>query len=229
MKVLVADFDKTFSDDYDNNIEAVNKFVEDGNVFIIATGRGLESLKIEMNKKNIKYNYLICNDGAVIYNEQLEEIYKLNFEPELVKKVYEELIQDKNISEVYFEDGYSLLNDINNNVTKVIGRFIKKRLAFKTLNRIIAKIPNISGYVSTNWVVINNEKVSKGNAIEYLANKYNFSEKDIYTVGDNYNDISMNKKYNGYAMAKANRFLKKASKGTVKSVSELIKIINQKY
>ena len=39
MKILVSDFDKTlFTDEYELNIELVNKFISEGNIFIIATG-----------------------------------------------------------------------------------------------------------------------------------------------------------------------------------------------
>ena len=46
MKLLVTDFDGTlYTDDYNKNIEALNKFKQKGNKIVIATGRYLSSLK----------------------------------------------------------------------------------------------------------------------------------------------------------------------------------------
>ena len=67
MKVLVSDFDNTlFTDDYQLNIKKINEFVDKGNLFIIATGRNYNQLKSDIKGKNIKYSYLICEDGAKI-------------------------------------------------------------------------------------------------------------------------------------------------------------------
>ena len=59
MKLLVSDFDGTlFNDHYKENIEAVNRFVDAGNLFAIATGRDLNRLLKDLDR-NLKFNYLI--------------------------------------------------------------------------------------------------------------------------------------------------------------------------
>src|SRR5699024_6008252 len=110
----------------------------------------------------------------------------------------------------------------------IFGKHIKKYLAFKTLKKIVNKFDNVHGYVSTNWVAINDKKASKGMAVKYLVSKYNLAKEDVFTIGNSFNDISMNEMYQGYSVKKANYALKRVSIGKVKSVSELIKIINQK-
>ncbi len=85
MKILISDFDKTFyTENYDNNIKLINEFVNAGNKFVIATGRSYTSIKKEINKYNIPYNYLICNNGSVIFNEQDEIIYKYPISEEIL-------------------------------------------------------------------------------------------------------------------------------------------------
>ena len=52
-KVLVVDYDRTLfinNSDMLNNINSINKFRENGNIFIIATGRTYNSLKKEIDK-----------------------------------------------------------------------------------------------------------------------------------------------------------------------------------
>lgn len=228
MKMLVTDFDRTlFPDHFEENIISINDFVDQGNILVIATGRNLKSLYDQIKEYNIKYNYLICNDGAVIYDQNLNSIFQVEIEPKLAEKIVCELKKDKNIKEVFVSDGYNLLENVSQ-VTAIFGKHIKKYLAFKTLKKIVNKFDNVHGYVSTNWVAINDKKASKGMAVKYLVSKYNLAKEDVFTIGNSFNDISMNEMYQGYSVKKANYALKRVSIGKVKSVSELIKIINQK-
>ena len=75
MKVLVSDFDLTLYDDnYANNVLAIKKFVKEGNIFIIATGRSMYDL--ERDLVDIPCKWYICKDGASIYNDK-KELYKV--------------------------------------------------------------------------------------------------------------------------------------------------------
>ena len=47
----------------EKNIEAIKKFVDNGNMFIIATGRNLHQLLNDLVGYEIPVSYYICNDG----------------------------------------------------------------------------------------------------------------------------------------------------------------------
>ena len=69
MKVLVSDYDRTLYRDDEEiklNVESINKFIKNNNIFIIATGRSELDIKTVIKKYNINYNYLIVNHGASI-------------------------------------------------------------------------------------------------------------------------------------------------------------------
>ena len=72
MKIIASDFDKTlFVEDKDTvikNVNSINDFVKDGNIFILVTGRIYSDIKLLLDEYNIKYNYLICEDGTKIFN-----------------------------------------------------------------------------------------------------------------------------------------------------------------
>ncbi len=229
MKLVVSDFDNTlFTDDYEQNIDKINDFVKKGNMFAIATGRNFEQLKKEIKGKNIKYDYLICNDGAVIFNKKLELIHQTNIELNIVNKIIEILENDCNVTNIFIDDGYSYISPKNNNVNAVIARYTNISKANIIMQRIKNEFPTIDAYLSFRWINIVNKNASKGNAINHLAKKLNINKKNIYTVGDNTNDISMNKMFNGYYMTDLSKpELIEVSKGGTNSVWELINKIEK--
>ena len=73
MKLLVSDYDGTFNEDkslskINNNIDAVKRFMSNGNLFAFATGRSFYSIKEETSCYKIPYDYLICNNGAMVFD-----------------------------------------------------------------------------------------------------------------------------------------------------------------
>ena len=73
MKILASDFDSTiyFPDDLEQNqknVEAINRFIKSGNIFCVITGRNYSSLKPFLVDNKIFYSYLICEDGAKLFN-----------------------------------------------------------------------------------------------------------------------------------------------------------------
>ena len=110
MIILASDFDNTIyylEDPVKNqkNIEAIRKFVSAGNTFCIITGRNYTSLKNALNENNIPYTYLICEDGAKIFNSVdycLDTIL-------LDKKDIEQIVSiiEEHNWEYYLDDGYN--------------------------------------------------------------------------------------------------------------------------
>ena len=76
MHIIASDFDRTLYVEDENvlkmNIQAINKFISKGNTFIIITGRMYTDIKLLLDKYNINYTFLICEDGAKIFNECID-------------------------------------------------------------------------------------------------------------------------------------------------------------
>ena len=73
MKILASDFDNTiyYLDDEEKNkknAKAIQDFISQGNTFIIVSGRNYTDIKVLLDKNKISYTYLICEDGAKIFN-----------------------------------------------------------------------------------------------------------------------------------------------------------------
>ena len=189
MKLIVSDFDGTFFDDnYDKNIELINKYNND---FVIATGRNIESLK-----KDLKINckYYICNDGGYILDDKKNILYKNYIDSNEVKIVYERL-KELNYKDYFLDFIDHFDTKINDNINKVSIK-IKDKNAYSDMLYILKDLKNTYGYLSDNWINILSIQSKKENAIEYLLKLEHYDK--IYVIGNEINDYEMLKKYNGY-------------------------------
>lgn len=222
MKIIVSDFDNTFFDSaFKDNIGKINEFVKAGNLFIIATGRNMQQLQRDIYDKNIKCKYYICNDGAAIYDQDLNIIYRKDLKPEVVKPIFQVLNSEPDILEVYIDTTNGYVTDYYSTCNKLIAKYNDKTTAEKLLSNILKKYPDVDGYVSENWININDKSVLKGNAIAYLKKYFNLTSNDIYTIGDDINDLSMMKEYNSFAI-KNNSNIQYAAKHTVSSFAQFL-------
>jgi hydroxymethylpyrimidine pyrophosphatase-like HAD family hydrolase len=197
MKVLVSDFDKTFyPDNFIDNIKEVNKFVDLGNIFIIATGRNTNSLRKVIDDYNIKFSYIICNDGSVIYDKDFNLIKKNLIKKDTVEKLYDYL--SLYFEQVYLDNGFELTNIVSDEIDGIFVRYNDYELANNVLNEMHENFKDVHGYLSENYMNIVSIDSSKGLAIKYLEllNNYN----NIYVVGDGINDLSMYEYYKGLSI-----------------------------
>ena len=89
MKILMVDFDKTlYTDNYQQNVQMLNKFVEAGNKLILATGRNLYNLTPDLDP-NLKFSYLVCSDGGIIFDNELNVLYRKDLISEVIKPIYD--------------------------------------------------------------------------------------------------------------------------------------------
>ena len=192
MKVIVSDFDGTLYKD--NKIlyqDKINKFVNIGNIFIIATGRNMTSLNKTLENFILRPSFYICNDGALILDQYLNVIYRTDIDNSLIRPLYNELKDDDNILEVLIDTGNGYTDDLTRSTNKLIARYFNKEKALNLVNKLNSKYPSIYGYVSNNWINITKRTETKGRAIKYLSEYYNFYKYPIYTIGNDINDISM--------------------------------------
>lgn len=203
MKVLVSDFDGTLFCNIDElkiNKQAVKKFRKQGNLFIIATGRNLTSIKKEIEHLNITFDYLICNDGALIFNNTFKLLDRTDIPLSCNEKILQVIEKINNQYIWYLDDGINYKKDITSLANKIIIK-IEDRLQAKELLNIIKKeVPELDGYISNNWINLIDKSVNKSTGILKLKELLNLDLKDIYTIGDNINDYKMLEAYNGYRM-----------------------------
>lgn len=228
MKLLATDFDNTLfcKKDYYKNIRYVNKFVEEGNIFVIITGRYINSLLKDIKDTGLKYDYLICNDGGIIFDKDLNIIYQKDIPKEIVSDIVSEYEQSDCLDGWYIDTGTDINKDKTSSANGLIGRFNNETKAYKLLKSIKDKHGAIGGYISETWINITEKTVNKGYGLKILADYLKIEEKDIFTIGDNVNDIPMsNYGFNSYCMTNSVDELKRKTLKSYNSVYLLIKDI----
>lgn len=99
MKVIGSDFDGTITTNkviLDSTRKAIKKFRDNGNVFVIVTGRSVPKFKEGIEKYNIDFfDYVICANGSIILDKNLNCIEKKCNESLLSRKYFEYIIRWK--------------------------------------------------------------------------------------------------------------------------------------
>lgn len=216
MNLIVSDFDGTlYSDKYDENINLVEK-IRKNNIFVIATGRSISSLKKDLK---IKCDYYICNDGSYILDKDENILTQNIINSNTVKTIYSRII-DLNYKEYYFQNINSYSSKIKEDTNKIFIKIDTTRNTDSDLEYILNNLNDVYAYKSQNWINIMSIKSTKENAIEYLSKNNDFN--NIYVVGNDINDYGMIKKYNGYLITENNY----RKYNCISSFQDLRKIIN---
>lgn len=222
MKILASDFDNTiyFPDNDEltkENIESIKKFITKGNIFCIITGRNYTDLKVYLNKYNIPYSYLICEDGGKIFNNMdycIDTTYLDEDDVNRVKKILNEIDCD-----YYLDDGYNKTEYLKD-VVKIVVNCKNEQEKEKIVELVKSKI-NIHIYASRTHVNIINKTVNKKYALNKLIELEDLKAK-IYVIGDNDNDYEMLESFNGGVIKKHHQVLDKLKKKEYTTLGDYI-------
>lgn len=230
-KMIVSDYDQTFyinDNDIENNKIFANKFMNDGNIFVIATGRSYLDFINELNKYHFNYNYVIINHGSTILDKNNNIIKNCYINNDVIDKIYNDLDIENSINysccNIY--DEISSFN--TKNLTKIRVKYSTKDKAMqmvKKINKKYGKNVNIY-YVNYNSIEIISSEVDKSKSVEEVIKLVDINKENVYTIGDGYSDIEMIKKFNGYCMKESVQELLDICKDkVVYSVSTLFDIV----
>ena len=223
MKILASDFDNTiyYLDDKEKNkknIEAIKRFVSYGNIFCIITGRSYTDLKKLLIENDIPYSYLICTDGAQIFNNMDYCIETIHLKEEEIKSV-EKILKEEN-ADYYLDDGYNkteYLPDCIKIVVNCTDEDEKNHLVEEVKEKI-----DIHIYASRFHVNIIDKSVNKKHALQKLLNIEKLDYNILHVIGDNDNDYEMLKEFNGAVMKSHHKILDELGKEEYETLSDYI-------
>lgn len=229
-KLLVSDYDETFHitrEGLDENIKSVKRFRGAGNVFIFATGRSYTDFKWLESEFGIEYDMLILDHGALILDGEENILFSSSIDDNTVMAMKEDLRIEK-CKRVFCTSGLEGRVDFDHgNIQKVNTWYDNEKDPVEVLDIIQKKYGGkVNAYlIPPESLEIITKTSAKEIAIEWVAKKLGICAENIYTAGDGYSDVAMVKKYNGYAVPNAVEPLKKAARGVVSTVTELIDMI----
>lgn len=259
MKYLATDLDGTIlqKDQTINleDVEALVKFKEAGNIIIVSTGRGLEGIERAFESyPEIKYDYIVACNGAIVVDKDKNIIYNNQINSEMSVELFKELSKSESFM-IHFEDEQSsfLVRPNHNKFDKEIKEYedrfkgilniddllkVKRsypiisliardediNIAEEAKNNILCMFgQDLEAYRNQHYVDIAAKNCSKGNGLKKLTEILNIDHKDLYVIGDSYNDLSMFEiTDNSYTFTYAEEGVQLHAKHIVENEAELI-------
>ena len=191
MKILASDFDLTlYVDDLEivkKNVEAIRRFMKQGNLFGIVTGRNYSDIKVLLNQFNIPYHYLICQDGAKIFDSMDYCFSTVLLSREDIVRIVP--ILEENHFDYYLDDGYNATGNMDDCV-KVVGIIDgRSKDALNVVEQL--SMEGFYAYLSTEHINIMNCSVNKKSALEKVLVHADCYKEDLYVIGDSINDLEI--------------------------------------
>lgn len=229
MKILASDFDGTLyyeGSQLAEDIQAIKEFRAAGNRFGIVSGRSMESLKEAIMKYKIPFDFLVLNNGGIIYdeNEKLIDAHYLNHEQAI--KIIKHIKTLTGVGAYVINDGYyrhkfvvdqksvdfkySGLTDESASEVDILAKTRIAQIVISLSDEHQAKkiaqnihdmfAKDACAYVNTHCIDIVPVNISKGNALMNIVEMFGVCKQCVHVIGDSYNDLSMIQNYQGYAM-----------------------------
>jgi len=222
-KILISDYDKTlnFNGVSKSDIKQIEKFVNAGNLFVVASSRNYPSLESQMEAYNIPYSYLSCNNANCIF-DQSSRLLSVNYLTEEEKALIQNLGIDPRL--MTSKNAYGC-DDLRNVLYYYIT--LSKNQDFG--EEIIPLIKNLdiqADYFMNMGYLFSSER-EKDYTCDFFRQRHQIAEENVFTIGDGSNDVTMLSRFNGYTFPWGVTKAKEASLGEVESVGKFIELIEQ--
>lgn len=227
MKILASDFDNTLyvedKEIFQKNITSIKDFISKGNLFCIITGRNYSNIKKELEEYQIPYSYLICEDGAKVFNNMDYCISTTMLDSSKIKEIID--ILDKQEANYFLDDGYNETTNINDCV-KIAVKYKDHYQAIDLMKKIKEQV-EIYAYISTEHINIVDISVNKSNALKTLCNIEKLNPLNIRVIGDDINDLEMLQSFDGAIMKKHSSILDNLNKKEYNNLYEYIEELSK--
>ncbi len=244
MKIIASDFDGTINYQgkiSDQDKEAIRRFRQAGNKFGVVTGRDVELAQWIKQENGFEFDFVICCTGGVIKDGDGKIIYSKKGK---VDTFFYELIEKaKELGSNFFTIGYTLLKCYVDTKGQIplqldpIKEFTHANVGFEKEENAGLFVDfvqknysdKISAYQNGWHVDMPPANTSKVTGIYEYAKAFKDQSLQIYTVGDNVNDMPMIEEFCGYAVSNAVDELKKVAKHQCNRIADMIdSIMNEK-
>lgn len=255
MKYIIAtDFDGTLYQYHKGGIskevlDAINEFRAKGNLFGVVTGRCFQWAYPIFKKDNLfPFDFIISNSGSCAVDGEGNVIFRDyiksddGFAYKLVKRLSElcddecgiEIDEKWNCFHPEYPEGFEAYKPYS--LAENIDKFVSSNVVFTTSEKCSAALPILEKEFGDRLTFSRNDRnidisakgIDKASGIKKYADIMGVDVDNIYTAGDNYNDIPMVSAFHGCAVTNAVAELKEKAEYVCEDLAELIKIILSK-
>lgn len=245
-KIIASDYDGTLARPHfgvtDIDREAIKAWRKAGNLFGIVTGRG--RMEEELARVNVEYDFTIVFNGTEIRDGQgnllLERIGdgKVLFDalPTMLQQEgdWVDIVSKERSYYATYQD--SLVEARSTWVKQEEIRNVREFRQIYALRRnekealeIAAALQErfgdrMSPLVNGSWLNIAPAGVTKASGVLEYAKMMGVEEKNIFTIGDSYNDLDMIRRFHGFSVLNGAPELKAIARQVVDGIQELVQI-----
>ena len=249
MRLAVSDYDGTLKTDNavsSENIAAVTAWRKAGNLFGIATGRDFSLIMHEIDIWKIPFDFLICVNGAILYDDKVECLKIKNIPDMLIKEVllhpaaltsmhYQ--LSSYGVNKLYIRNANSYFSDINlsfkeitfeqslleKDVQQISLTYASNDKHLKCADELFAAFyDRLSINLNGLFIDINKHGVNKLSGVLDMVAIQGWSTKGLLAIGDGENDISMIQHFKGFSVKSASRKVVKEATAIYKSVGDML-------
>ncbi|MBQ3971041.1 MAG: HAD-IIB family hydrolase [Selenomonadaceae bacterium] len=253
MKIAASDFDGTLNDNEKGispeNVAAISEWQADGNKFGLVTGRNLELARLGLENYDIKLDFCVGLNGAVVFDENEQEIFGAELPMEVIEQLwahdiakespYVMLLQGKKtfahwntpsqdnplrhagLTEVTREESLEIPHVMQMCFAAASAERAEELAA--DINRRFGKL--VTAEVNLHYVDVCSLGNDKGTGLVQLQAGMGWESYPLYVIGDDLNDLSMIERFEGFAMENANPLVKEKAKATFISVGEMLRYV----
>ncbi len=242
MKIIASDYDGTFNHNgiTPEKLQAVSDWRKAGNLFGIISGRGYPSLLECVLEHPFEYDFLICNNGAVIYDTKGKIIFEERcdgiFAQPLIKDLFlwdcpmanidkDEPIRIVNSDKSKKNDEICLCDlpeiEYFNQISTYLETAEKASVVVKKIEEKYSDV--LTPLQNGTCIDIVPLGVNKAQGIYALLKIVGGKYDDVVAVGDNINDRHMIAEFRSYAMANAVDSIKKIADDIVGDVTDIMR------
>ena len=203
--LIVSDYDGTLKQDehiesMKSNVDLLKRISHNKAIFMLSTGRLYRSIKSEIEKFDIPFQYLSCANGNILFDKDFQVIFKTYINSEIInnlKPFYRKILSIDALDE------YGTL--VSNNPTEYLVHLVEEPETRRKVVNMLLDSPTVDYCTdgSNKYTIHIFSMSSKITTIEIVKKMLNISKEAIYTIGDGPNDLEMIKKYNGFIIGNA--------------------------
>ena len=252
MKLLATDYDGTlcygYGDVMPEDLDAIRRWKEAGNLFAVVTGRSGLSIHRELDKYDLNPDFIICNNGGLVFDGEGRRLSENYMETITAIDLVYAMKEMDDVCSVMVNDGMArhkicvnpqledprypgVKADLPEDEALSLPRYCHIVVSMtdsqaaedmaEQINHFFGD--HLAAYPNNTCVDVVAKGVNKGEGLQFALSWADVDEEDVYVLGDSWNDLPMIEAVpNSAAIVTAPEAVKAQASRTCTGLSELV-------